>query len=278
MNAEQPHTSRRRGPLHPLVSVAFVLMMLLLAVPAAALEVPKLTGRVVDNAGMLSPEAESKLSAALGELENTDSTQVAVLTVPSLEGDSIEDFGIRVAEAWQIGQKGKDNGVILIVSKEDRKVRIEVGYGLEGSLTDVLAGTIIDNEITPRFKAGDFDGGIMAGVVSIYQAVQGQYKGTPKAKRSRKSGGPGFFLILPLIFIVAHFFTPRLGSRRSSLRREHGSGGSILPWLILGGMMGGGHGGRDDHFGGGGFGGGGFGGGFGGGGGGFGGGGASGGW
>lgn len=117
----------------------------------------------------------------------------------------------------------------------------------------------------------------MAGVASIFQAVKGEYKGTPKAQRSRRgSGGPGLFFVVLAVFAVAHLFTPRLGRRAS--RRGTGSGGGILPWLILGGMMGGSHNHHDDHFGGGGFGGGGFGGGFGGGGGGFGGGGASGGW
>lgn len=151
MNAMQLHGNRSgRFPLF----AAIMLLGLLFSSTAMALEVPKLTGRVVDKAGMLSPEVEQKLNAALAELENQDSTQVAVLTVPSLEGDSIEDFGIRVAEAWKIGQKGKDNGVVMIVSKADRKIRIEVGYGLEGTLTDVLAGSIIDNEITPPLQGG----------------------------------------------------------------------------------------------------------------------------
>lgn len=243
--------------------IAFV--AILITTTAFAREVPELTGRVVDKANMLSPQVRQKLNSALAQLEDSDSTQIAVLTVPSLEGESIENFGIRVADQWKLGQKDKDNGVILIVSKEDRKIRIEVGYGLESTLTDTLAGLIIDNEISPRFKQGDFNGGIVAGVSAIDQAVRGLYKGTPRSKKSHRSGPPILFILILIFFVFGHMFTPR-GSRR-------GKGSSILPWLILGGMLGGRHGG------GGGFGGGGFGGGFGGGGGGgFGGGGASGGW
>jgi len=143
-----------RKPLIALLSAALFLM---LATTAPALDVPAFKGRVNDYADMISPGAERQLEAGLAELEKTDSTQVAVLTVPSLEGDSLEDFSIRVADAWKVGQKKADNGVILLVSKNDRKIRIEVGYGLEGVLTDVLAGQIVDRVISPNFKAGNFD-------------------------------------------------------------------------------------------------------------------------
>jgi len=248
------------------------LLMLALTVPAFALEVPQLTGRVVDKAGMLSPQVRQKLNSTLAGLEGSDSTQMAVLTVPSLEGESIEGFGIRVAEQWQLGQADKDNGVILIVSEADRKIRLEVGYGLEGVLTDALAGSIIDNEITPRFKAGDFDAGIVAGVTATMQAVKGEYKASPGSGGKGGGGIPLLFVAIIVVFTLSHLFTPRSGSRRA-YRRSGGAGG-ILPWIILGGMMGSGrhHGGGFG--GGGGLGGGGFGG-FGGG---FGGGGASGGW
>ena len=142
-----------------------------------ALEVPKLQGHINDYAGMISPATESRLAEELKAFEESDSTQIVILTVPSLEGENIESFGIKVAEAWKIGQKNKDNGLILIVAKEERKIRIEVGKGLEGRLTDLLAGRIIDLSIKPRFKRGDFEGGFTAGVSSlIVDAARGELK------------------------------------------------------------------------------------------------------
>jgi uncharacterized protein len=257
-------------------------LLVLSASGAWALDAPPYAGRVTDLAGMMSPATRQALDAHLAELEKTDSTQVAVLTVPSLEGDSIEAFSMRVAEAWKVGQKDTDNGALLVVSKEDRKVRIEVGYGLEGVLTDILAGQIVDNVITPRFKAGDFDGGFAAGVAAISGAVRGEYVAT-RAPGKRGKSGVLPLIVLPMLLII--FFTEVFGrGKRAAMAREeragltrdgrtaHGSGlGGAASTLFLLSMLGGGRGG------GGGFGGGG--GGFGGfGGGGFGGGGASGGW
>jgi len=149
----------------------------------AALPVPALTGRVNDYAGMISAPVKAELEAKIKQFETAESTQIVILTVPSLKGDVIEDFSIRVVEAWKIGQKGKDNGVLLIVSKDDHKVRIEVGFGLEGKLTDLVSGHITRNEIVPAFKAGQFDAGFTKGVTAIIAAVHGEYKGTPKAGR-----------------------------------------------------------------------------------------------
>ena len=251
--------------LRAAVVTALAAALLALAVlPALALDPPPLQGRVNDLAGMISPAAKQQIDAALADLERTDSTQIAVLTVPSLEGDSLEDFSIRVAEAWKIGQKGKDNGALLVVSKADRKIRIEVGYGLEGRLTDILSGQIVDNVISPRFKAGDMDGGFLVGVQAMAAAVRGEYKGDGKYAAHPKKGARGLGLLIAFLFLGAISLLNRGAGRRSGL------GSSILPLIILGSMGRGGRGG----FGGGGFGGGGFGGG----GGGFGGGGASGGW
>jgi uncharacterized protein len=141
-----------------------------------ALDIPKLQGYVNDYAGMISPEAKGELTRELAAFEKTDSTQIVVLTVPSLEGGEIEDFGIRVADSWKIGQKGKDNGVIFIVAKQERKMRIEVGMGLEGRLTDLMAGRIVDLVVKPRFKRGDYDGGFIAGVSAIIDATRGEFK------------------------------------------------------------------------------------------------------
>lgn len=143
--------------------------------PLLALDVPALKGRVNDYANMLSPATVTALEARLADFERSDSTQIVVLTVPSLQGEVLEEFSIRVAEKWRIGQRKLDNGVILLVAKEDRKLRIEVGYGLEGKLTDLRAGRIIDNIIRPPFKAGDYDKGISDGVDAIMQTVKGEY-------------------------------------------------------------------------------------------------------
>ncbi len=177
----------------------------------AALPVPALTGRINDYAAMISAPVKADLEAKIKQFETAESTQIVILTVPSLKGDVIEDFSIRVAEAWKIGQKGKDNGILLIVSKDDRKVRIEVGYGLEGRLTDLVSGRITRNEIVPAFKAGQFDAGFTKGVTAIIAAVHGEYKGTPKTKA--KGDAPSMpllgiiFLVIFLIFqIIRRFF------------------------------------------------------------------------
>ncbi len=249
--------------------VAFVCAIMLIAPSSArALDVPPIKKRVNDYANMISPKAERQISDMLTRLEASDSTQVVVVTVPSLQGDSIEDFSMRVAEAAGIGQKGKDNGALLLVSKGDRKMRIEVGYGLEGRLTDVLSGQIVDNVLVPEFKAGKFDEGFLLATTAMIKAVRGEYKGTG-LKRGRSTGIGSLFKLLFLFLFVPIWVFGSLG--RHGARR---SGGSILPWLIAGSMLSGSS--RSSSSGG--FGGGGGFGGFSGGGGGFGGGGASGGW
>jgi uncharacterized protein len=180
-----------------------VLLVLLLQVPAHALDVPKLTGYVNDYAGMISPQAKAEIENELAEFERTDSTQIVILTVPSLEGDPIEDFGIRVADAWKIGQKGKDNGVIFIVSKGDRKTRIEVGQGLEGKLTDLMAGRIVDLVVAPRFKSGDFDGGFMAGAQALVEVTRGEFKADGNRFAKRHENPSRFFsLIIFFAFVL----------------------------------------------------------------------------
>jgi uncharacterized protein len=242
--------------------------------------IPRLTGRVVDQAGMISASAERQITSTLEALERSDSTQIAVLTVNSLEGESIEGFGIRVAEAWQIGTADQDNGAILIVSKADKKIRIEVGYGLEGNLTDLMSGRIIDNIISPAFKSGDFDAGFLNAVTAMTGVVQGEYTGDGKLPGENvASRGSGFGLPFEFgIFILFAVFSIISGLARGSRHRGARSGGSGLLWMALG-MAAGSNRHRSSGFGGGfGSGGGGGFGGFSGGGGGFGGGGASGGW
>ncbi|GLI36631.1 TPM domain-containing protein [Geobacter hydrogenophilus] len=188
----------------------FFLAILIVLLPAlaSALDVPQLRGYVNDYAGILSAGTVRQLEETLAGFERSDSTQIVVLTVPSLEGDDLETYSIRVAEAWQIGQKGKDNGAILLVAKAERKVRIEVGRGLEGTLTDLVSGRIIRGEITPRFKQGDFDGGVTAGVTAIMAVVKGEYAATPQDLRQGKKSAPPvaallFFLGVACIFVGA---------------------------------------------------------------------------
>jgi uncharacterized protein len=247
-----------------LIPIIFTLAFVLNVTPLLALGVPALKARVNDYAGMLSSYTEKQLEGILRDLEQTDSTQIVVLTIPSLEGEVLEEFSIKVVEQWKIGQKGYDNGALLLIAKADRQMRIEVGYGLEGSLTDLMAGRIIDNVIVPQFRAGNFDQGVLDGVQAMIGVVRGEYK-APQKIPSRK--GPKFkadslFFFIWLGFVI---FVIIMRSRRRAYRRKGARGSSSgIGWI--GG------------FGGGGFSSGGFGGGFGGGGGGFGGGGASGGW
>jgi uncharacterized protein len=210
----QPPVKEGPGGASPLPAAGGICLLALLLVfltvaTTWALDVPRLKGRINDYAGMLSPEVANRLDAQLADLQRTDSTQVVVLTIPSLEGQSLEEYAIKVAQTWGIGQKGKDNGALLFVSKGDRKVRIEVGYGLEGRLTDAISGRIIDNVIVPAFKAGHFNTGIEAGVTSIIAAVHGEYQGTAKktGPGNDENDGPAIFGIFMLAIILSAVLT-----------------------------------------------------------------------
>lgn len=269
--------------------VGLWLAVLVAASPAYGQTFPKLTGRVVDQAGLLTPAQVVDLTSKSEALQQRTGRQFVVATVTSLEGRPIEDYGYRLGRAWGIGNEQKDDGVILLVAPNERKVRIETGYGARVFLTDAVSSVIIRESIVPRFKAGDFGGGITAGADRIIEtmalspaeaAKRAQEVGAAEKRRSERS-----VPIFPVIFIVVIFFVVigsiarRTGGRR--YRRREG----ISPWVILWGLnelsrgsRGGWSGGGS--WGGGGWGGGGFGGGggFSGGGGSFGGGGASGGW
>ena len=149
------------------------LVGLLAAFSALAVDVPYLSGRVVDNAEILKAETKRKLNAQLKAHEQETTNQIAVLTVPSLEGESVESYAEQVFNTWKLGQKGKDNGVLVLVAPNERRMRIEVGYGLEGTLTDVAASRIVRNVMTPRFKEGNFDAGIEQGVAAVIGQLTG---------------------------------------------------------------------------------------------------------
>jgi uncharacterized protein len=185
--------------------------------PVHALEVPPLRGRVNDLARLLPAERIQGLEGRLAQFEKETGHQVAVLTIPSLKGDSLEDFSIRVAENWKIGQKGFNNGAILLIVRDDRKLRIEVGYGLEGVLPDAIANRIIQEVIVPRFRGGDYAGGIEAGIESILKVTSGEP--LPESVRKPPRRRNELVQSLPLlIFVLAAFlfvFLGNLGNRRT---------------------------------------------------------------
>jgi uncharacterized protein len=246
--------------------ILLIFLFLLLPLQASALNVPKLQGYVNDYAHMISGPTRAKLEEELKSFEQSDSTQLVILTIPSLEGESPEDYSIKVVEAWKLGQARKDNGILLLVSKDDRKMRVEVGRGLEGRLTDLMAGRIIDLAIKPWFKRGDFDGGFAAGVASLIDATRGEFKAEERDSRKGNQPFHSSWLFLFVILILFFFFISSV-RKRGITDNGRGRGGSPGGF----GIFPSGRGGGGSTFGGGG-------GTFGGGGGSFGGGGASGSW
>src|SRR3954470_9394758 len=150
-----------------------LLIVVALVGAAVALDFPRLTGRVVDEAGVLDAATTASLDQKLADLEAKTTDQLVVVTLKSLQGTSIEDFGVQLGRAWRIGQRDKNNGVLLIVVPSERKVRIEIGYGLEGTLPDAVSRLIIENAIIPRFRTNDFAGGITRGVEDIISVLTG---------------------------------------------------------------------------------------------------------
>jgi uncharacterized protein len=221
-------------------------------VAAADVAVPPLTGRVVDQTGTLTASDIAALNAKLRDLEQRKGSQVAVLIVPTTQPESIEQFSIRVAEAWKIGRKKIDDGALLVIAKNDRQLRIEVGYGLEGSLTDVTTHRIIDEVITPDFRFGDFAGGISKGVDRIIGVINGEPLPPPPAPRSSSESEVDWTSFLnpfnPFtifgIYIIGAFCRSLLGRLLGSAAAGVVVGGlgwylfgSIALALLLGGIM-----------------------------------------
>jgi uncharacterized protein len=216
------------------------LLALLLCFSFAAVAdvaVPPLSGRVVDQTGTLTSGDIASLTRTLKDLEARKGSQIAVLIVPTTDQESIEQFSIRVAEAWKIGRKKIDDGALLVVAKNDRHLRIEVGYGLEGALTDATTRRIIDEDITPKFKSGDFAGGISAGVNRMIRVIDGEKLPAPEPEHWRS---PVLFnMIDPLNpFVIVGVFIVG-GILRTTLGRLFGSaatGGLVgfLAWLFVG--------------------------------------------
>jgi len=229
MKNREYHKSRPALLNACLVFVAVAAVVVLGSGLAAALDVPALKARVNDYAGLLAPSTVSQLEQALLAFEQSESTQIVVLTVNSLQGESLEDFSMQVAEAWNVGQKGLDNGALLLISKNDRKIRIEVGYGLEGSLTDMISGRIIRNVIVPAFRSGDFDQGVANGVGAMMAAVKGEFQAQPVKRQPR--GRESSVSFIPLIVFI--FLITQLGRVRRGLGVL--AGGLLLP--VFGSMI-----------------------------------------
>lgn len=271
---------RRSSSIKKLILSIAVLVLLS---PLSALNVPALNRRVTDNAGIMNQNDINTLESYLENLENNTSIQIAVLTIKSLEGEDLVSYSMKVCENWKLGQSGKDNGALLLVAYDERKVRIEVGYGLEGDLTDTKCGLIIRNVIIPEFKNGNYSQGIVQGVKNMGGIVAGEVEYVDKTVTHEvdETGSPfaviGMLIWVIFIFIVISsrggLFKWILLSNMTGNRRHYG--GSHIHVNNFGGKNSGGFGGSSSRSGG--FGGGGFGG-FHGGGGSFGGGGASGGW
>ncbi|UIF86500.1 YgcG family protein [Cupriavidus sp. UYPR2.512] len=201
---------------------------------AADVAVPSLTARVTDLTGTLTTEQQAALEQRLQAFEDEKGSQVAVLMVPTTQPEAIEQYSIRVVEKWKLGRKGADDGALLIIAKDDRTMRIEVGYGLEGVLTDAMSKRIISEDITPRFKQGDFYGGVTAGVERIMAVINGEQ--LPPPKRARGGGSDPVRQFMPLILVLTVVLG---GLLRSFLGRGPGAvaaGGAVgvIGWLISG--------------------------------------------
>jgi uncharacterized protein len=213
--------------------------LLLFAVPSAHAQepvaVPPLTSPVTDVAGILTPDQSAALDAKLRAFEQARGSQVAVLVVPTTQPEEIEQYAIRVAEAWKLGREGVDDGALLLVAVQDRRVRIEVGYGLEGALPDATANRIIDEVIVPAFRGGDYYGGISTGVDRMLRVIEGEPLPEPE-RRSPAMNVPGLFELLPFLFVfvlVGGSILRRLFGRVGGALATGGLVGA-LTWILVG--------------------------------------------
>jgi uncharacterized protein len=232
-------------------SLTTLFFALLLFSAAAQRKVPAHGGVWVrDEAGILSGQTRAQLEAILQAHRDSTSNQIAVYLIPSLDGDDIDSYAVRVFEEWKLGDEKKDNGVLFLVTMQEKQMRIEVGLGLEGVLTDALSSRINRNEVAPNFRQGNYEAGIQAGVIAIMQAVQGTYVNESPVVKKRKGRSPIGSIIFIIILLIAMSRKGRGGS----------GGGGFLTGAVLGSMLGGGMGrssgswgGSGGDFGGGGF-------------------------
>jgi uncharacterized protein len=230
--------------LRPVLAARALVLALLLcwaAAAAADVAVPPLSGRIVDLTGTLSSGFIDQQSARLKELEQRKGSQVAVLIVPTTQPETIEQYSIRAAEAWKIGRRKIDDGALLVIAKNDHKLRIEVGYGLEGALTDVTARRIIDEVIVPRFKTGDFEGGVAAGLTRMIGVIEGEPLPVPRPEASH---GQDIDLIdlasfWPFILVGALIIGSVMRAVFGRLLGAAAAGGilGVIGWFIVGSLI-----------------------------------------
>ena len=206
-------------------------LLLAASLSQAQVAVPALTARVTDLTGTLSGEAVTRIEAKLADLEAKKGSQIAVLMLPTTQPEDIEQFGIRVEDAWKLGRKGVDDGAYLIVAKNDRRVRIEVGYGLEGALPDAIANRIITETITPHFKLGDYDGGVEAGIDQMISVANGEPLPAPDRKWEHHSNlGNLLPLLLVVVFVASGVLRAIFGRLLGSVATGGLTGG--IAWLL----------------------------------------------
>lgn len=203
----------------------YSLLLFFSSVGLAEVAIPPLRAHITDTAGLLSPQMRQQLEFQLNEFEQTKGSQVTVLTINTTEGEAIEQFSIRVAESWKIGRKKIDDGAILVIAKADRKLRIEVGYGLEGILPDATCKQIIENFITPQFRAGNYEGGIQAGVTAILTKLSGEELPPPQVSKQEDNVWMVFAIIICWLLFISFFGTGRNSGRFYSSGGTWGGGG-----------------------------------------------------
>lgn len=220
-----------------LTSLIAVLWLLCAPWAAAEVAVPPLQARVTDLTGTLQPDQRAALEQTLQAFESSKGSQIAVLIVPTTQPETIEQYAIRVADAWKLGRKGVDDGVLLLIARNDRKLRIEVGYGLEGAIPDALAKRIVSEIITPYFKQEDYFGGIRAGVDRIIRVIEGEPLPEKKSSRSKDGGGSGDWLAIGFVLavIVGGAMRALLGPFVGGLIA--GSIAVVVAWLLFASLM-----------------------------------------
>jgi uncharacterized protein len=217
----------------PFVRYGFgIILLLFFTAVRAQVEIPELSHRVTDLTGTLSAQQVAALENSLAVFETKKGSQIAILIVPTTEPEDIAQFGIRVAEAWKIGRKNVDDGVILIVAKDDRKLRLEVGYGLEGVIPDAIAKRVIAETITPYFKKGDFAGGIEAGITQLMQLIEGETLPAPHNVPSARMDDGAFMFILFGGLIAGFILSAMMGRVMGGMLAGLGTG--MLAALIFG--------------------------------------------
>jgi uncharacterized protein len=217
--------------------IAILLLLTCAILRAEDLPVPKLIAHVTDQAGTLTPDQRIELEGELASYEDSTGNQFAVLIIPSLRGEVLEEYSIRVAEENGIGTRQNDNGLLVLIAIEEHEIRIEVGYGLEGAIPDATTALIRENEIAPRFRQGDYFGGLQAGLRALMLAGAGEYRAEPKSN-APEGFGIGGIIVAIIAFIIISQIT------RGGRGRGGGGGGSVLPWIIAANSIGRGWGGR----------------------------------